>query len=293
MDEPRDGDEAVARHGQAGELAGLWTLERQEPRLPRDASVQVCCFRVVSDGGVPYLMYALQRDALDTLTWPSFVHSGGMASHTAMGLFGDSPGVPALRLTYHGYRREKGRVQIWLESKMPPGAQALSVKDTICWALPSELVNERRVLGTPVRAEVTQFLLRNPSFARLCDGAGAVLEAPVVAYQSGTYDEIHRATTLGAKQSWPGLHQDGHFWYAFFSYGASMRRVRETASKETAAPRKSGLGRFAVFLGKHARVNGADSWRREYDSVGTGEQLWVRSHAQYSGIGHYSLGTRS
>ena len=293
MDESRDTDEAVTRHGEAGELAGLWTLERQEPRLRRDASVQVCCFRIVSDGGVPYLMYALQRDALDTLTWPSFVHSGGMASHTAMGLFGDSPGVPALRLSYHGFRREKGRVQIWLESRTPPGAQPLSARDIICWALPSELVNERRVLGTPVRAEVTQFLLRNPSFARLCDGAKAVLEAPVVAYQSGVYDEVRRATTLGAAQRWPGIHQAGHFWYAFSSYGDSMRSVRKTANGEAAEPHKLGLGRFAVFLGKHARVSGPDSWCGTHDSVGAGEQLWVRSHARYSGIGYYSLGIRA
>lgn len=292
MAESNDIEETVAMHGQVGELAGLCTLERKEPRVSRGVSVQVCCFRVVNDGAVPYLMYALQRDALDTLTWPSFVYNDGMASHAAMDLFGDSPGVPALRLTYHGYRKEKGKLQVWLESKTPPGAQALRAGDAICWALPSELVNERRVVGTPVRAEITQFLLRNPCFARLCDSAGAVLESPLIAYQSGTYDEMRRATTLGATRRWNGIYQDGHFWYAFSSYGDSMRSARNTANEDAAVRCQQGLGRFAVFLGKHERVSGLDSWRGTCDSVGAGEQLWVRSHAHYSGIGYYALENR-
>ena len=238
--------------------AGLDAMSTGVPTVQSGYYVRVLCYKVLSSGVKPYIMFGLCQ-GVDGL---------GLMDAKMPGLGTFCRGVDDIgrrfgmnETVYRGYMRHGADTILCIEDASPEQKVHASESLDFQWVLSTEIVNHSRALGSAIDPHAVKFFETHPSLLFLHDELGSLYESPEVGYHVTSGRRAASLAVLGAPRDEPSS-ETGPY-YRFSDYEGGVSRAKEQGEDEGAV-----LTRFALFLGRTAMFSPPGDWSG-YDSLRT------------------------
>lgn len=259
--------------------AGTDIMSSGIPPVQCGSHVRVMCYRILSSGVKPYIMFGLCQGAaglgLMDVEMPDLgAFRRGMADIGKR--FGTS------EMVYRGYLCYGTDTVLCVEDVVPEQNVYASRSPDCQWVLSTEIVNHSRLLEHVVDPRVVEFLEANPSLLFLYDELGNLHESPEVGYYGTSRRRAASLAVLGAPCEEPS--SDVGPYYRFFDYEGGVSRAREHSGDDGTV-----LMRFALFLGRTAMCRISEDWSG-YDSLRTPDGIiCVKEYNQQIPLSSHTL----
>lgn len=228
------------------------------PTVQSGSQVGVLCYKVLSSGVKPYIMFGLCQGADGLGLMDAKMPSLGTFCREVAGI-GQRSGMT--ETVYRGYIRHGADTILCIEDASPEQKMHASGSPDFQWVLSTEIVNHTRSLGSVVNPYVVKFFETHPSLLFLYDELGNLYESPEVGYRGTNGSRAASMAVLGAPRDEPSAATGPY--YSFFDYEGGVSRAKEQGGDEDAV-----LIRFALFLGRTTMSSGPGDWNG-YDSLRT------------------------
>tara|TARA_Y100000748_G_scaffold299799_1_gene297226 strand:+ start:9406 stop:10353 length:948 start_codon:yes stop_codon:yes gene_type:complete len=259
--------------------AGTDAMSAGIPKVQSGSRVGVLCYKVLSSGVKPYIMFGLcyGTDGL------------GLMDAKMPGLGGFCDGVTDIgkgfgirETVYRGYLRNGADTILCIEDAAPEQKAHAPGSSDFQWVLSTEIMNHSRALGTAVDPRVVEFFEAHPSLLFLHDELGHLHESPEVGYCGTSRRRAASLAVLGAPRDGPT--SDMGPYYRFLDYEGGVRQAEEQVGDGPKA-----LTRFALFLGRTAMSAPPGEWSG-YDSLrAPGGTICVREYNQQIPLSSHPL----
>ena len=261
--------------------AGTDVMSTGVPMVQRESRVSVLCYKVISSGVKPFIMFGLYRGAGGLGLIDAEIPSSGMFRH-GMNDIGKRLGIN--ETIYRGYLRNGEDTVLCIEDAIPE--QRISETPGFQWLLSTEIMNQSKALEGIVDPRVVEFFEAYPSLLFLYDELGNLYESPEVGYYETSGCREAYLSVMGAPRDGPSS-ETGPY-YRFLDCDGVVRRVEDRRMSESAI-----LVRFALFLGRTTISGGSADWSR-YDSLRTPDGIiCVREYNQQIPLSSHSIARMS
>jgi len=254
---------------------GRELMREGNPTLRQGETVRIVFMRTfgfTNGSAYPFIIFCLQKNAMNELQFPEMVYDGGQASANGMQILRHIFSEwSQSNIEYLGYIRHDNETYLWYNGLLSDTYQLVSGKreDQIWFATVSEITNDRRMLTFDIDQQVTNLFLRNPRLIYLVDGTRRPYDIPMVGYFGSYYKRIGVTAALGVKKEGPTASL-GPYYY----FGAYPRAIRyavwttDYKSKtidgekltvgDSGKYTRGGIVRFALFMGKQTMMLGRE-----------------------------------
>ena len=250
--------------------AGGDSMSTGVPTVRSGSQVGVLCYKVLSSGVKPYIMFGLCQGVDGFGLMDAKMPSPGTFDRGVADI-GQRFGMT--ETVYRGYMQYGADTILCIEDAAPEQKVHASGNPDFQWVLSTEIVNHSRALGSAVDPHTVKFFETHPSLLFLYDELGNLYESPEVGYHGTNRRRVASLVVLGAPRDEPS--SDTGPYYRFFDYEGGVSRAKEQCGGEGAV-----LVRFALFLGRTAMFSAPGDWSG-YDSLRTHDgTVCVREHNQ-------------
>lgn len=234
--------------------AGADIMSTCVPKVESGSRVDILCYKVVSSGVKPYIMFGLRYGVgglglIDT-KMPCL-----RRLYNSITDIGKKFGISETK--YRGYLRHGGDTILCVEDAAPE--QNVSMTPEFQWVLSTEIMNHSRALKNTVDPRVVELFEAYPSLLFLHDELGNLHESPEVGYYGTSGRKAVALAVLGAPRDGPS--SDTGPYYSFLDYEGGVSQAKELGGDENAV-----LMRFALFLGRTTMLATSGDWSG-YDSL--------------------------
>ena len=251
------------------------------PTVQRGSRVSVLCYKVISSGIKPYIMFGLCLGesglGLIDVEFPSPDRFRQDITDIG-GRFGINETL------YKGYLRHGKDTILCVEDGIPEHSAQTSEIPGFQWLLSTEIMNQSRTLEEKVDPRVVGLFEAFPSLLFLYNELGNLYESPEVGYYETSGCRAASIAVLGAPRDTPSS-ETGPY-YRFLDCEGVARQADNNSDSVV-------LMRFALFLGRTAMLEGSDDWST-YDSLRTPDGIvCVRDYNQQIPLGLHSIARAS
>jgi len=238
--------------------AGTDAMSAGVPTVQSGSQVGVLCYKVLSSGVKPYIMFGLCQGADGLGLMDAKMPDLGTFCR---GVADIGQGFGMTETVYRGYIRHGADTILCIEDAAPEQEVHASGSPDFQWVLSTEIVNHSRALGGAVDSHTVRFFETHPSLLFLYDELGRLYESPEVGYHGTSGRRAPSLAVLGAPRDGPSAATGPY--YSFFDYEGGVSQAKEQGGDEDAV-----LMRFALFLGRTAMSSAPGDWSG-YDSLRT------------------------
>ena len=259
--------------------AGVDAMSAGVPTLQSGSQVEVLCYKILSSGVKPYIMFGLYR-GVGGLRLMDAKMPGLGAFCRGVADIGQRFGMT--ETVYRGYMRHGVGTILCIEDAAPEQKVHASGSLDFQWVLSTEIVNHSRALGCTVDPYVVKFFETHPSLLFLYDELGSLYESPEVGYHSTNGRRAASLAVLGAPRDEPSSETGPYYRFSDYEGGASYAKEQNWGEGAV-------LVRFALFLGRTAMFSAPEDWSG-YDSlIIPGGTICVREYNQQIPLSSHPL----
>ena len=246
---------------------GKSLLRDGAPTLRRGEEVRVVFMRTFGwDNGAPYpfLLFCLQKDDANQLSFPKMVYEGGDVTVTGGQVLDHMfQEWSELNIDYMGYMRYGNETFLWYNGRLSNKYELVSGKynDKLWFATVSEIVNNRKMLSFDIDQSITNLFLQNSRLIYIADSTGKPYDIPTVGYFGSYYKRIGVTAVLGVRKEGPQASLGPYYYFGAYSrairyalwttdYKPKLIDGEKLTVDDTGRYTRGGIVRFALFMGK-------------------------------------------
>ena len=259
---------------------GKSLLRDGAPTLRRGEEVRVVFMRTFGwDNGAPYpfLLFCLQKDDANQLSFPKMVYEGGDVTVTGGQVLDHMfQEWSELNIDYMGYMRYGNETFLWYNGRLSNKYELVSGKynDKLWFATVSEIVNNRKMLSFDIDQSITNLFLQNSRLIYIADSTGKPYDIPTVGYFGSYYKRIGVTAVLGVRKEGPQASLGPYYYFGAYSrairyalwttdYKPKLIDGEKLTVDDTGRYTRGGIVRFALFMGKEDVKLGRDSDKKD------------------------------
>ena len=242
---------------------GKEILNKSEPTYAKDTNISICVY-LINMKEKPFLEFLMYKNN-NILEFPTFKFMGNNVINETRNILNIMLSNLNVNINYVGFIKDV----LFFEIKTNVELGVYQKKDNKLWfILVYELVNLQESLKMPISLDVINLFLENTKLLYLTKNKN-IIETPIVGFYGNYYNKITSIFLFGLHKG--NLEDSLGPYYYYGDYDTAIKySIRNFSNKLEEKKNKSGLVKYAIFLGKtnmvrEKRIN--KNWIKDYQSL--------------------------
>jgi hypothetical protein len=236
--------------------------------------INICAYEVDTTGKSPFLKFILVNEPIyfdyNLLTFPFIKADKKMSfdditervcKYTYEFILENNSNKVIKNIHVDGIYKQKNSYYIFLDlTNCKLFINDMNLNNELCLVLIDEIVNTHHVLGTKISPQVSEFFINNKDFLFLVDENRELYEIPTVVYIQENHNRLQFISTFGTSTKDKHAILGPYFYFTDYE-NALLNNLKNIDEQEVVngykplKTEKTGLNRFALFLGKMKVIN--------------------------------------